>query len=212
MFRWISSRVFWGLLLIAGGVLFLLQTLFDFQFGGLFWALVFGLGGTFFISWFFQDREQWWALIPGITLICIGLIILLDIVLPAASGVFAGFIILGGIGTSFLLIFFLRRDFWWALIPAGVLLTLGVVALLSDLAPGLEVGAVFFLGLAATFALLTFVPTAEGRMTWPWIPAGILGGIGLIVIMAAGNLAGILIPVLLIAAGLFLVARNFLKR
>jgi hypothetical protein len=212
MFKWISSRVFWGLLLIAGGVLFLLQTLLDFQFGGLFWALVFGLGGTFFLSWFMQDRQQWWALIPGFTLFSIGLIILLDVILPAASGMLGGFIILGGIGASFLAVYLMRRDFWWALIPAGVLLTLGVVTLLSDLAPGLEVGGVFFLGLAATFALLTLVPTGEGRMKWPWIPAGILGGIGLIVIFAAGNLAGILAPAVLIVAGLFLVARNFLNR
>ena len=212
MFKWISSRVFWGLLFIAGGVLFLLQTLLDFQFGGLFWALVFGLGGTFFLSWFMQDRQQWWALIPGFTLFSIGLIILLDVILPAASGLLGGFIILGGIGASFLVVYLLRRDFWWALIPAGVLLTLGVVALLSDLAPGLEVGGVFFLGLAATFAVLTMVPTGEGRMKWPWIPAGILGGMGLIVIMAAGNMAGILVPVVLIVAGLFLVARNFLNR
>jgi hypothetical protein len=212
MFKWIGSRIFWGLLLIAGGVLFLLQTLFNFEFGGLFWALVFGLGGTFFVSWFFQDRQQWWALIPGFTLLSIGLIILIGILAPALSGAFSGFIILGGIGASFLLIYFLRRDFWWALIPAGTLLTLGVVALLSDLIPGLEVGAVFFLGLAATFALLTFVPTDEGRMKWPWIPAGILGGLALIVLMSAGNLAGIAVPVVLILAGLFLVARNFLAR
>lgn len=212
MFKWIGSRIFWGLILIAAGVLFLLQTLFNFEFGGLFWALAFGLGGTFFFSWFFQDRQQWWALIPGFTLLSIGLIILLDILLPAASSTLAGFIILGGIGASFLLIYLLRRDFWWALIPAGTLLTLAVVALLSDLIPGLEVGAIFFLGLAATFALLTLVPTGEGRMKWPWIPAGILGGLGLIVLMSAGNLAGILAPVVLILAGLFLVARNLLAR
>lgn len=212
MFKWIGSRIFWGLILIAAGVLFLLQTLFNFEFGGLFWALAFGLGGAFFFSWFFQDRQQWWALIPGFTLLSIGLIILLDILLPAASSTLAGFIILGGIGASFLLIYLLRRDFWWALIPAGTLLTLAVVALLSDLIPGLEVGAIFFLGLAATFALLTLVPTGEGRMKWPWIPAGILGGLGLIVLMSAGNLAGILAPVVLILAGLFLVARNLLAR
>ncbi len=212
MFKWIGSRIFWGLILIAAGVLFLLQTLFNFEFGGLFWALAFGLGGAFFFSWFFQDRQQWWALIPGFTLLSIGLIILLDILLPAASSTLAGFIILGGIGASFLLIYLLRRDFWWALIPAGTLLTLAVVALLSDLIPGLEVGAIFFLGLAATFALLTLVPTGEGRMKWPWIPAGILGGLGLIVLMSAGNLAGILAPMVLILAGLFLVARNLLAR
>lgn len=212
MFKWIGSRIFWGLILIAAGVLFLLQTLFSFEFGGLFWALAFGLGGAFFLSWFFQDRQQWWALIPGFTLLSIGLIILLDILLPAASATLAGFIILGGIGASFLLIYFLRRDFWWALIPAGTLLTLAVVALLSDLIPGLEVGAIFFLGLAATFAVLTLVPTGEGRMKWPWIPAGILGGLGLIVLMSAGNLAGLLAPVVLILAGLFLVARNLLAR
>jgi hypothetical protein len=49
-------------------------------------------------------------------------------------------------------------------------------------------------------------------MKWPWIPAGILGGLGLIVLMSAGNLAGILAPVVLILAGLFLVARNLLAR
>lgn len=212
MFKWLSSRFFWGIVLIIAGVLFLMETWLDFQFGALFWAAAFTLGGIFFLTVLAQDRQQWWSVIPAFTLLSIGAIIALDLFLPAAGEIWSGFLILGGIGASFLVVFALNRKFWWALIPAGTLITLACVALLGELLGGLETGGVFFLGLAATFAALTFVPTDEGRMRWPWIPAAILGVMGVLITAAAGNLIAWVVPLVLIFAGLVLVVRNFMLR
>lgn len=212
MFRWLGSRILWGSLLILAGVMFLLQNMGVFRFGDLFWGLIFFLGGGAFLSVFLQDRLQWWAIIPGFTLVGIGTIISLTVLAPGFMAVIGGSIVLGSIGLAFLLIFLLDREKWWALIPAGTMLTLTVVAAISQALPGMETGGVFFLGLGLTFAVVALLPTNAGRMVWAWIPAGILGLMGLLLMAAAGSMIGYLWPLVIIAAGGFLILRTVLGR
>lgn len=212
MFRWLGSRILWGSLLILAGVMFLLQNMGVFRFGDLFWGLLFFLGGGAFLSVFLQDRLQWWAIIPGFTLVGIGTIISLTVLAPGFMAVIGGSIVLGSIGLAFLLIFLLDREKWWALIPAGTMLTLTVVAAISQALPGMETGGVFFLGLGLTFAVVALLPTNAGRMVWAWIPAGILGLMGLLLMAAAGSMIGYLWPLVIIAAGGFLILRTVLGR
>ena len=73
----LSNRIFWGLVLILGGVLFLLQNLGIFQGSDLFWGVSLGIAGMLFLGVFFGDRQQWWALIPGMVLFAVGSLILL---------------------------------------------------------------------------------------------------------------------------------------
>ena len=49
MLKWLSSQVFWGIMLIVGGVLFLLQNLNVFQGGELFWGVAMGIVGVLFL-------------------------------------------------------------------------------------------------------------------------------------------------------------------
>jgi hypothetical protein len=212
MFRWLGSRVLWGSLLIFAGVMFLLQNLGVFRFGDLFWGILFILGGGAFLSVFLQDRLQWWAIIPGFTLLGIGLIISLTVLAPGFMAVIGGSIVLGSIGVAFLIIFLLDREKWWALIPAGTMLTLTVVAAISQAVPGMETGGIFFLGLGLTFAVVALLPTTAGRMSWAWIPAGILALMGLLLMAAAGNLIGYLWPLVIILIGGFLILRTLLER
>jgi hypothetical protein len=212
MFRWLGSRILWGSLLILAGVMFLLQNMGVFRFGDLFWGLLFFLGGGAFLSVFLQDRLQWWAIIPGFTLLGIGAIISLTVLAPGFMAAIGGSIVLGSIGLAFLLIFLLDREKWWALIPAGTMLTLTVVAAISQVLPGMETGGVFFLGLGLTFAVVALLPTNAGRMVWAWIPAGILGLMGLLLMAAAGSMIGYLWPLVIIAAGGFLILRTVLGR
>lgn len=212
MFRWLTSRILWGALLILAGVMFLLQNMGVYRFGDLFWGLIFILGGGAFLVGLLQDRAQWWAIIPGLTLLGIGVLITLTILAPGLMGVIGGSLVLGSIGLAFLIIFLLDRVKWWALIPAGTLLTLAVVAGINEALPGMETGGVFFLGLGLTFAVVALFPTQAGRMSWAWIPAGILALMGLLLMAAAGNLIGYLWPVLIIAAGGLLILRTVLGR
>jgi hypothetical protein len=193
-------------------VVFLLDNLGLLDVGELFFGLLFGLAGLFFLSVFISSRENWWALIPGFTLLSLGLLITLNRMLPGGTGEWGGAILLGGIALSFLLIYIINRENWWAIIPGGVLLTLALIVTLSSFLGGFEVGGLFFLGIGLTFALVAALPNPQGSMVWAWIPAGILMVMGLLVILAAGPLIGYVWPVALILVGLFLFYRGFARQ
>jgi len=212
MTKYLESRVFWGALLILGGVLFLLQNLFGYRLGGLFWMVVFGLGGLFFISVFLANRENWWALIPGLTLLGIGLAVGMTTIAPAIGGIFGGVFVLGSIGLSFLIIYLVKRDFWWAMIPAGVLLSLAIIVGLESFISDFEFVSLFFVGMGLTFAIVAMLPSPDGKQRWAWIPAGILLLIGVVFGAFTGALLGYVWPVALIVVGLILIYRTLTSR
>ena len=200
-----------GVMLVALGGLFLLQN-FGFlgDIGNFIWATLFGLGGLAFLWVFIANREQWWALIPGFALLGLaGTLFLSD--LDIAGGLTGGFF-LGSIGMAFLIIYIIRREHWWAIIPAGALLTLALVATVSSSLPGEVGGSIFSFGLAATFGALYLLPTPMDRQSWPLIPAGILAIIGMLVLASGGNMLGLVIPFVLMALGGIIVFRAITQR
>lgn len=211
--RRIDFRVVWGVLLLIGGVMALLQN-FGFLGNALayVWGFVLGAAGLSFLFAFLTNRAQWWALIPGLTLSSIAALILVDQVMPTAADAWGGVFVLGGIGLSFWAVYFANRSMWWAIIPGGVLLTLAVVAGLDSHTQDIETGGIFFVGLGATFALVGLLPTPHGRMRWAFIPATVLILMGLLIFGAAERVINYLWPAVLILAGLFLVYRAFRPR
>jgi hypothetical protein len=203
-----TSRVFWGIMLIAGGILFLIQNLFEIQISGYFWAGIFALAGFTFFAYYASEREAWWALIPGFTLIGLAGMILFGAISNEFAERFGAALFLSFIGLGFVAVFLVNRANWWALIPAGVLVTIGAVTL-GDLG-GVDTGGVFFLGLALTFLLVAVAPTPAGPMRWAYIPAGILGVMGLLLLAAAGRFIDLVIPVALIVIGLFLLLKTII--
>ena len=213
--RRFDLRIVGGILLIVGGTLFLLQNLGIL--GGavdLLWAFLFCSGGVVFLSVFLADRANWWALIPGFTLLSLGAMIGLDRFASAVGDAWGGALFMGGIGLAFWVIYFTNRENWWAVIPGGVLFTIALVAGLSSV-PALEdmeTGGVFFLGLGLTFGLLSFLPTPQGRMKWALIPAAVLLVMGLLLTAASASLLKYLGPVALILVGLYFIFRTFFSR
>ena len=208
----LSSRIFWGLVLILGGVLFLLQNLGIFQGGDLFWGICLGVAGLLFLGVFVGDRQQWWALIPGIVLLAVGSLILLTSFVPGFNEILGGMVILGGIGLSFLFVYLANRANWWALIPGGVMITLAAVAGLEGVISEGALGGIFFLGFGLTFAVVGIVPTPSGKMKWAWIPAIILMLLGLLVFFTSENLLVYFLPVALFLAGGVLIWRAIRSR
>ncbi len=203
-------RIVWGMLLIVAGLLFLAQSLglIPSAWGAL-WAVVFGVAGLAFVAWLFVDRRQWWAIIPGLTLLGLAGVIMVSMLTPEGNGGWAGAVFLGAIGLSFVIVYIMRRDFWWALIPAGALMTLALVALSTSFMTGLESGALLFIGLGVTFGIVALVPTPDGRMTWALIPAGILGVMGILIALALGSLLNYVWPIALIIVGVYILIRGF---
>jgi hypothetical protein len=210
--RRVDMRLFWGLLLVAGGALFLLQNLGFLPFGEYVWALLFAAAGISFMAFFLTDRANWWAVIPGLVLLGLGAVIALSVAFPEDTPSWIGAVFLGIIGLAFWLVYLTNGAFWWAVIPAGVMTTLALVAGGSAIFGGFEMGGLFFMGLGLTFALVGVLPTPEGRMSWAFIPASILMVMGLLIMAAATSLINLIWPVALIAVGGFMLYRAFIYR
>lgn len=205
-----STRIIFGAGLILLGALFFLQSLFHISIGQLVVAGFFLLGAVVFFFVFGNNTERWWALIPGFTLTGIGGLIAMSSLNERIASQFGGGFFLAMIGLSFLVIYIIHRDFWWAVIPAGVLFTIAIVAVVGQFNDNIS-GAVFFLGLAATFGALGLMPVGK-RDKWPWIPAGICALISIIIIVSSGvfenSVFAYLTPAVLLVAGVYLVFRS----
>ena len=203
------SSLIWGLLLVALGLLFLLQSfgIANAVGGAVFWVL-FAAGGVAFLYVFLRDRERWWAVIPGMGLLGLALLIALGSVAPRLEGLLGGPIFLGALGASFLVVYSVRPRFWWAIIPGGVLLSVAVVAFLDQVNVPFDTGAIVLIGMGATFLALTLVRAESGRLWWAAIPGCVLTLIGVLILGESVAIMSYLWPALLILAGAFFVLRS----
>lgn len=214
-------RIAFGVVLVIFGGLALLGTLniLDLQMD--LWELLpsaaFILGGLAFLTHLLNDRQKnWWAALPGFILLAIGVQIALFAFFPGMRGTVGGAIFLGGLSLGFWVVYLLRRENWWAIIPGGVLATLVVVTLLSDARLGLNLGVglggIFFLGLAVTFGLVAVLPNGGKPLSWAWIPAvALLAMSGLLFAFGPGA-SGYIWPVFLILVGLFILYESFRRK
>jgi hypothetical protein len=204
-----DPRILLGLFLILAGALFLLQT-FDIipSAWGVLWGAMFALAGVVFLYVYFSDRSQWWPLIPGVSLLGLGALILADLIWPGSP--WTGAIFLGSIGVAFWLIYALHREHWWAIIPGGVLLTLAVVAGLEGVVG--EGESIFFLGMGLTFLLLAILPKPQGPMPWAYIPAAALIVLGIFLFSPFQSIFNYVWPVVIILTGVFVLWRNLRAR
>ena len=204
-------RILLGGLLVLIGVAALLDSINIIPFGGLLWGALFALGGLAFVIYFIQNRASWWAIIPGVILIGLGALILISSLFPNFEGALGGFIFLAAISVAFWLVYGMNNQFWWAIIPAGVMASLAFTVLVDEFT-NIDGGVIFLLGMASTFALLSVLPGLGGNRRWPLIPAGILFLISILVIGIESSISSVIWAVLLIGLGVFLVVRSLLQK
>lgn len=205
--RRIDPRLLIGILLVFGGVLSLLdvQGIIS-NAGGIFWGLILGAGGLFFLYILRLDRANWWAAFPAFTLLGLAL----TSIFSRSLGAYEGLVFFGGLSLGFWFVYFADRQRWWAIIPAGVLLTLGIVSALENVS-GVETGGSFFIGLGVTFLLVALLPGDVSR-SWALIPGTILVLFGVILGTPFFGVADYFWPALLILLGGFFVVRFFWDR
>jgi len=201
----LSSRIFWGILLVLGGIALLLENLNILPISGLIWGIILGVGGLVFLSVYFENRSVWWPLIPGITLLSICAAALIENLFPSFSEYVGGVIVLGGIGLSFFMVYLVSRENWWAIIPAGVLVTLGIISVVEAGNLNIDTGGYFFIGIGLTFLLLAILPTPHGQMKWAVIPALVLLVMGVLITATAQNILIYVWPLLVIFGGGYLI-------
>ena len=151
---------------------------------------------------FLVNRRQWWALIPAGVLTAVSLFLL--VVISGGSISWAPALILFGIALPFYAIYVLRRDQWWALIPAAVLTGVGVATVffnsgLDEAAVERLAGAAILASLALVFGFLWWKRKVH-QTDWAGVPALILG-IGALAVLIFGLRVEIILAMGLIAFG-----------
>jgi multisubunit Na+/H+ antiporter MnhC subunit len=165
-----------------------------------------GLGGLLV---FLTDRSDWGLLLPTYVLWAIAAmlaLIELDILRDEVIALYA----LVAVALPFLALFLRDRSQWWALIPAYVLIAMGIMVILIEQG-ALEdelPAAYVMLAVAAPF----FVVYARNpKQWWPLIPGGILAVIGLFFLLA-GDLLQYVPAVVLVLVGAWILVRQFTRR
>lgn len=209
-----------GFVLIAVGVSLLLDVLNLTSAANLIWPALFAAGSGAFIATFAASRRNWWAAIPGFVLAGLALVMVLGVFWPTAAERWGGPLFLFFIGAGFAAVFAAQTAYWWALIPAGVMITLSIVAALPSSLSGTTAPAVLFIGFGITFGALAALPVrmaGEERrhMMWPLVPAVILAGVGLMLaLQALPNFLAFQFaqPLILIGAGVALFVYAYRRR
>lgn len=205
-----SSNLALGGILAAVGVLILLQNIGIFGAASdLIWSLLFAVGGVAFFNAVVRNPAHWWALIPGAALFSIGVLIGVSALAPAFGAAWGGTIFLGGLSLGFLAVYLVRRAFWWALIPAGTLITLGLIAGMEPFVANSIAGTVLFIGLALSFGLVAIAPPDAPRR-WALFPAGALLVLGVLTLANGSTVVTMLWPIGLIGLGGWLLFRAYL--
>ena len=173
--------------------------------------LLFGIALPFLVV-YLVDRSRWWALIPAFTL---GVVGLLPLLANHLSGDLMGAFVLLLLALPFLVVYLASPPNWWALIPAGVLGSIGLSLLLSSIEVfgtywNTLIGALMFLGWAATFGLLWL--RRESQPTeWAKYPALIMLAAALVTMVLGSGIQQYW-PLALIAVGALVLLNNLRAR
>lgn len=170
-----ATGLWWGLLLIGGGALWLADVIGVVNVSPIMVAIIFALAGIAFAVDFARDSRNWWAAIPAGALLGLGALIAF-VEGTTAPDEWGAAMLLAGSGLGFAAIYLSNRTHWWALIPGGVLLSVAIiVASVPIVGPGEGIAVVVLGIMAAILVVLAFVPIQGRRMLWLLVPAGILG-------------------------------------
>lgn len=196
----LRGPVVWGVLLIVVGLLLLGQNFKVFgELTAPLWAFLFAAVGVLFFAAYLTQRGARWFLIPAFVLLGLAAVTLLN------QFDVGGSLFLWAIAAAFWSVFAANRQHWWAIIPAGVMTTIGLMPLASGQLSGEAVGALFFIGLGATFALLYLLRARyNGATGWAIYPAAACVIMG-VVVGALGPLERFWPVIFLIVPGLYLV-------
>lgn len=125
-----DGRSIVGIGLLAFGGLLLLKNLGIFGgLGSLLWGSLLLAGGALFGMVFVNNRQHWWAIIPGGVLATLSAVAFFGWALPWLS---TGALFFFGLAATFVLVYLLARQ-TWALIPATVLTLIGALTLIGSI-------------------------------------------------------------------------------
>ena len=196
------SGLFWGILLIGGGVLALVQQMgYLDQLPDSVWMWVFGaISLVAFLSYALSGWKEWGWLFPAG--VFGGLAVIIGLAVSGYDNAAIGSPLFFGLLIPFAAAYLTDRTRnWWALIPGGVMLFLAMTTLLVDNVGGEWVGSMFLFLIALSF----FVVYLNNRTrTWALLVAYILFVLSIAPAMASygGNTAAYFGSIFLLAVAL----------
>jgi len=197
----------WGGLLILFGVMALVETYTDLTVWT--WVIILAAGGLGVFGVYLTDRSDWGLLIPAYVLWAVaGLLALIELNILRDEAIAT--YVLTAIALPFLVVFVLDRSRWWALIPAYVLLAVGVMVGLigSGVLDDLLIPAYIMFAVAIPFLV---VYARDTKKWWALIPGGFMGVLGLAFLIAESAVQYVG-PVALIVAGAWVLVRQFTRK
>jgi hypothetical protein len=197
----------WGSLLVLLGVVLLIEAFTDLT--AWMWVAILVIAGFGAFAAYLTDRGNWGLLIPAYVMWAIALLIALITLNVLRDELIATFV-LAVIALPFLVSFLRDRSRWGLLIPVYILLAVGVMVAL------IGVGALNDLLIPAyvmfAIAIPFFVVYVRNRQQWwPLIPGGIMAVIGLSFLLAEAA-AQYIGAVALVAVGIWIVVRQFVRK
>jgi hypothetical protein len=203
----IRQSIVWGGVLILVGLLLLVNQFVELS--PWVWVLMLAAAGLGAFGLYLTDRSDWAMLLATYVLWAITMLVALielNVLRDDAIAIYA----LIAIALPFLAVFWRDRAQWWALIPAYVLLVIGVMIGLIGLGvlDDLLVPAYVLFAIAIPFFV---VYARDRRLWWALIPGGILAVVGLSFLVIEAALAYIGAVVLLIV-GAWILVRVFTRR
>jgi len=174
-------------------------------------ALLGLMGAAFLLALAFQ-RENWFYVIPGFSLLSLGGVVYLS-TMETVRPEWLGALFLGGITLGFLVIFLRnRQERWWALLQAETIFIIALIGLglgVPESAAKL-VGAILFGGFAVSFFFVWLFSGHRGRFAWALILSGVLAVFAAAIFTSGqSQLMLMLWPAILLLIGIFLLLRVF---
>jgi hypothetical protein len=200
------SGLVWGGLLIVLGILALLETITDLS--PWIWVAILVVGGLGVFAFYVTDRTEKWLLIIAYAMLAVaGLVTLLE--LDLLRDAYVATYVLLAIGLPFFVAFLNNRSNWGLLIPAYVLLVIGVFVPLTEF--GVLNDSVVVTYILFAIAIPFFVVFLRNTKNW-WalIPGGILSIVGLGFLISEASV-GYVFAAVMIVAGILILVRQLTK-
>ena len=172
--------------------------------------LFIGFAVTFVVDLIVDYQKNSWAVIPATIF---GLLALGLVLANRADGELVSALVVFAISTPFFFIYFTQEKHWWAIIPAGILCSIGVTALISAVSPAFDhsnvKNALFLLGFAATFSVV-YLRRSVQPTDWAKYPAIVFGFLALLSLFEHTGIDGG--PLVVIGIGVIVLVSSLRSR
>ena len=214
------NTLVWSGVLIVSGIILLL---FNFQVMARFepvpqliLAGILAAGASGFFLGYFVSEGDWARLVPAWTLLALASMVVASIFPVMMSPPLTAALLFLGLSIAFANVYLLKRtERWWAVIPGGFMLVIGLVVGLSGSVERMEtLAAILFVGMGTVFFLLHWLD-GQRRRWWALVPGSVLLFFGLFVLTLdtmSENVVSRWWPLLLISLGLFVAGFTYRRR